>query len=100
MKVIVYVNWNEEEIITEKEYKKKLEERRTSKEDFEEYVEDYLSDYIEYHFRNKKESLSYAKVFHLTERERAEIVDGLRKSFKEQVEEELSNEWDEIEMDI
>ena len=100
MKVIVYANWREEEIITEKEYKKKLEERKTNKHDFEEYVSDYLSDDIECYLRDKGESLSYARVFNLTEKERAEIIDGMRESFKNQVEEDFSDEWEEIEIDI
>lgn len=100
MKVIVYANWEEEEIITEKEYKKRLEERKTSKRDFEEYVSNYLSDDIECYLRDKRESPSYARVFNLTDIERAEIIDGMRESFKDQVEEYFSNEWEEVEIDI
>ena len=100
MKVIVYANWEEEEIITEKEYKKRLEERKTSKRDFEEYVSNYLSDDIECYLRDKRESPSYARVFNLTEKERAEIIDGMRESFKNQVEQDLSEEWEEVEIDI
>lgn len=100
MKVIVYANWREEEIITEKEYKEKLEKLKTSKADFEEYVSDYLSDDIECYLRDKREPLSYARVFNLTEKERAEIIDGMREDFKNQVEEEFSEEWEEVEIDI
>lgn len=100
MKVFVYANWREEEIITEKEYKKRLEERKTSKRDFEEYVSDYLSDDIESYLRDKRERIDYARVFNLTEKERAEIIDGMRESFKNQVEEDFSNEWEEVEIDI
>ena len=100
MKVIVYANWREEEIITEKEYKKKLEERKANKYDFEEYVSDYLSDDIENYFEEKRERIDYARVFNLTEKERAEIIDGMRESFKNQVEQDLSEEWEEVEIDI
>ena len=100
MKVIVYANWRDEEIITEKEYKEKLEERKTDKGDFEEYVSNYLSDDIEDYLIEKRETLSYARVFNLTEKERAEIIDGMRESFKNQVEEEFSDEWEEVEIDI
>jgi hypothetical protein len=100
MKVIVYANWREEEIITEKEYKKRLEEIKTNKENFEEYVSDYLSDDIECYLRDKREPLSFARVFNLTEKERAEIIDGMREGFKNQAEEEFSEEWEEVEIDI
>ena len=39
MKVIVYANWREEEIITEKEYKKKLEERELAIDIREKYLD-------------------------------------------------------------
>lgn len=100
MKVIVYANWREEEIITEKEYKEKLEERKTNKHDFEEYVSDYLSDDIECYLRDKGEWIDYARIFNLTDKERAEIIDGMRESFKDQVEQDLSEEWEEVEIDI
>ena len=100
MKVIVYAHWREKEIITEKEYKKKLEELKTNKDNFEEYVSDYLSDDIECYLREKREPLSYARVFNLTEKERAEIIDGMRESFKNQVEQDLSEDWEEIEINI
>lgn len=100
MKIIVYVNWREEKIITEKEYKEKLEERITDKEDFKDYVSDYLSEDIECYLKEKNERVSYARVFNLTEKERAEIIDGMRESFKDQVEEDFSNEWEEVEIDI
>ena len=100
MKVTVYANWIEEEIITEKEYKKRLEELKTNKDGFEEYVSDYLTDDIESYLRDKREPLNFARVFNLTEKERAEIIDGMREIFKNQVEEDFSNEWEEVEIDI
>ena len=100
MKVNIYVNWREEEIITEKEYKERLEKSKTNKADFEEYVSDYLSDDIESYLRDKGEWPNYAKVFNLTDQERKEIIDGMRESFKNQVEEDFSNEWEEVEIDI
>lgn len=100
MKVIIYVNWREEEIITEKEYKERLEEKKTNKQDFKRYVSDYLSDDIECYLRERQEPLCYASVFNLTDKERAEILDGMREGFKNQVEEDFSEEWEDIEIDI
>ena len=96
----MYVNWRVEEIITEKKYKEKLEKLKTNKEDFEEYVSDYLSDDIECYLRDKNEPLTYARIFNLTEKERTEIINGMREGFKNQVEEDFSNEWEEVEIDI
>ena len=100
MKVIVYANWEEEEIITEKEYKKRLEEEKTNKYNFEEFVSNYLSDDIKCYLSNKRESITFARVFNLTEKERTEIIDGMREIFKNQVEEDFSNEWKEVEINI
>ena len=100
MKVIIYANWREEEIITEKEYKERLEKEKTNEHDFEEYASDYLSDDIECYLREKREPLDYARVFNLTEKERKEIIDGMREDFKYQVEGEFSNEWKKLEINI
>lgn len=102
MKVIVYANWIKKEIITEEEYKKKLEERKADRYDFKEYVSDFLSEDIENYLKEKGEGdlLSYARVFNLTDRERKEIIDGMRESFNNQVEEDFSEEWEEVEIDI
>jgi hypothetical protein len=100
MKVIIYVNWREEEVITEKEYKEKLEEMKTDKKSFERYVSDYLSDDIESYLRDKREPLCYASVFNLTEKERKEIIDGMREGFKNQVEEDFSEEWEDVEIEV
>lgn len=100
MKVVIYVDWREKKVITEKEYKEKLGKLKTNKDDFEEYVSNYLSDDIEFYLMERKEPLCFARVFNLTEKERAEIIDEMRASFKNQVEEDFSLEWEKIEIDI
>ena len=100
MKVIVYAHWEEEEIITEKEYKEKIEEIKTDKENFNDYKSSYLNDYIEEFIDNSPYPLSFETVFNLTEAERQKILDEIKKGYETQAEEDLSEEWEEVEIDI
>jgi hypothetical protein len=100
MKVIVYVNWREEEIITEKEYKEKMTEVKKDKEIFDDYKSSYLNDYIEEFIDKSPHPLNFETVFNLTEAERQKILDEVREGYENQVEEEFSDEWEEVEIDI
>lgn len=100
MKVIIYVNWREEEIITEKEYKEKIKEIKKDKENFDDYKSCYLNDYIEDFIDRSPYPLSFETVFNLTETERQKILNDIREGYENQVEEELSEEWEEVEIDI
>jgi uncharacterized protein YpmS len=100
MKVIVYANWREEEILTEKEYKEKIKEVKKDKENFNDYKSSYLNDYIEDFIERSPYPESFETVFNLTETERQKILDTLKEGYDAQVEEDFSDEWEEIEIDI
>ena len=100
MKVIVYANWREEEIITEKEYKEKIKETKNDKENFEDYKSSYLEDYIEDFLNRTSYAKNFETVFNFSETERQKILDELKEGYENQVEEDLSEEWEEIEIDI
>jgi hypothetical protein len=100
MKVVVYVNWREEEIITEKEYKEKIKEVKKDKENFEDYKNSYLEDYIEGFINRSSYAKNFETVFNFTETERQKILDEVKEGYENQVEEELSEEWEEVEIDI
>ena len=100
MKVIVYANWREEEIITEKEYKEKIIEVKKDKENFNDYKGAVLNDYIEDFIDSSPYPLTFETVFNLTETERQKILDEIKEGYENQVEEELSEEWEEVEIDI
>ena len=100
MKVIVYVNWSEQEVITEKEYKEKIKEVKKDKENFNDYKSSYLEDYIEDFIKSSHYPKTFETVFNLTEAERKKILDEVREGYETQVEEDLSEEWEEVEIDI
>ena len=100
MKVIIYVNWREEEIITEKEYKEKIKKLKESKEDFADYKSSYLNEYIEDFLSTSPYAENFATVFEFTEAERQKILDEVKEGYEKQVEEDFSDEWDEVEIDI
>lgn len=100
MKVVIYVNWRENEIITEKEYKEKIKEFKNNKENFDDYKSGYLSDYIEDFIDRSPYAKNFETVFNFTEAERQKILDEVKEGYEAQVEEELSEEWEEVEIDI
>ena len=100
MKVTIYVNWDEEEIITEKEYKERLKEAKKDKENFEDYKSSYLNEYIEEFIDRSSYPRNFETVFNLTEAERKKILDEVKEGYENQVEEDFSDEWEEVEIDI
>ena len=100
MKVVIYVNWNENEIITEKEYKEKIKEIKKDKEIFNDYKSTYLSEYIEDFIDKSPYPKNFETVFNLTEAEREKILEEVKEGYEAQVEEEISDEWEEVEIDI
>lgn len=100
MKVVVYVNWREEEIITEKEYKEKIKEVKKDEENFDDYKSSYLNDYIEDFIDASPYIKNFETVFNFTEADRQKILEDIREGYENQVEEEFSDEWEEVEIDI
>ena len=100
MKVFVYANWREEEIITEKEYKEKIKATKQDKETFDDYKSSYLNDYIEEFIDRSPYIKNFETVFNFTEAERQKILDEVKEGYETQIEEDYSEEWDEIEIDI
>ena len=100
MKVVIYVKWKYEEIITEKEYKEKVDEIKKDKENFDDYKNSYLNDYIEEFIDKSPYPPNFETVFNFTEAERQKILDEIKEGYERQVEEDLSDEWDRVEIDI
>ena len=100
MKVNIYVNWREEELITEKEYKEKIKEVKEDKGNFDDYKNDYLNDYIEEFIDKSPYAKNFETVFNFTEAERQKILDEIKTGYEVQVEEDFSDDWEEVEIDI
>ena len=100
MEVIVYANWRDEKIITEKEYKEILKTIKKDKENFDDYKSSYLNDYIEDFIDKSPYAKNFETVFNFTEAERQKILDEIKEGYEIQVEEEFSDEWEEVEIDI
>ena len=100
MKVNVYVNWRDEEIITEKEYKAKLKEIKEDKDIFDDYKGFYLNDYIEEFIDNSCYIKNLETVFNFTEAERKEILNEIKEGYENQVEEDMNDDWEEVEIEI
>ena len=100
MKVNIFVDWHEEEILTEKEYKERLDKVLADKEQYRDYECDYLEEHIEEWLDEHHCSRTFKNVFHFSEEERKEILDVCRKGYEETVKQNFSEDWDEIEIEI
>ena len=95
MKIKIYVNWDEGEILTEKEYgdvkKDKVADILNDEFDRAEYINDYLSNVKGY---------DYADLLFIDEEDRREVEDLATKYLAECVGEELDGLFKEIELEV
>ena len=103
MKIKVFVNWNDKEIISQKESEVKLASCLKDQDSYKDYHDTYLDDIIEEWLDDKNEvhlSEYYKKIFELSAEERAEIETKCRNRYEEQVKQDFSNDWDEVEIEV
>lgn len=95
MKIKIYVNWDECEILTEKEFDnfKKDKVAFTLNDEFDraEYINDYLCNVKGY---------DYADLLFMDEEDRREVEDSACKYLSECIGEELDKEYKEIELEV
>ena len=100
MEVNIYVNWRDERILTEKEYKEKIKAVKKDQENFDDYKSSYLNEYIEDFIDNSPYAEDFATVFNFTDTERQKILDEIKEGYEAQIEQDFSDEWEEFEIDI
>lgn len=101
MTINVFINWNDREILTETEYKAKLAEIKNDEINYEDYKDDCLSeeidDYITYTLDKAPTILN---AFNLTDEDKKNIFDNLRKNYEKQVEDDMETDWEEFEIEV
>ena len=103
MKVKIFVDWSRQEIMNQKEGEEKLASHLKDQADYEDYRTDYLNDIIEDWLKKHPTthySEFYKKIFDLSAEERAEIEAKCRESYKEQVEQDFFDDWEEVEIEV
>lgn len=92
MKVRIYVDWRNEEILMEKDYEErtKLVEKEFKQDCFLEYLECYLKD----------EDFTLSDVFNFDKEEREEIKKRILERCEEQAERDMENDFEMITLDI
>lgn len=95
MKIKIYVNWDEGEILTEKEFdnfkKNKVADILSDEFDRADYINVYLRDVKGY---------DYADLLFMDEEDRREVEDLATKYLAECVGEELGKEFKEIKLEV
>jgi hypothetical protein len=101
MKINIYVNWDNREVLTETAYKAKVAEIKNDETNYDDYKDDCLSeeigDYIQFTLDKVPTILN---VFNLTEEDKKNIFNNLRKNYEKQVEDDMETDWEEIEIDV
>ena len=103
MKVKIFVDWSKQEIMNQKEGEEELASHLKDQIGYEYYRTDYLNDIIEDWLKKHPTthySEFYKKIFDLSAEERAEIEAKCRESYKEQIEQDFFDDWEEVEIDV
>lgn len=89
MKVIVYVNWHEEEVISEKEYKEKIEKSAN------EYVESHadFADWLAEHYNSDA-------IWFMEEAEKEIVREEYREACQCWAEDEVNDYWKPYEIEV
>lgn len=89
MKVIVYANWNEREVISEKEYKEMIEKSA------EEYVESY-ADFADW----LNDNYHPDDIWEMSENDRNAVKEEYREVCHCSAEEEVNDYWKPYEIEV
>jgi hypothetical protein len=103
MKIKIFVDWTGARIMNQKEGEAELASHLNDKDNYEDYRGTYLNDIIEAWLKNHPTTHYtefYKKLFELSAEERAEIEAKCRESYKEQVEEDFFDDWEEMEIEV
>ena len=100
MKVKIFMDWRNETILTETEYKGRLIEALVDKEDYRYYETDYLEEHIKEWLDKHHCTHTLKDVFQMSEKERNEILNMCRNGYEEMVEQNFAADWEEIEIEV
>lgn len=100
MKVKIFIDWENREVMTETCAKKHLEEIKADKDNFNDFAADWLDDEIEDFLRDKNMPRTFSTIFQLSEKYRDEILANLRKSYERSVENDFNDDWEELEFEV
>ena len=91
MKANIYVNWNDEIVCSEKDYKERLEERAADYKEEMEALNDFLCNF---------KGLTQAEIFNLTPEQKEFVNAEFVTWCKCRAEEDMEEEWDKTELDL
>lgn len=89
MKVKIYVKWRHEEIINEKEFKEKVAQAVNNFKTDETYFIEWLND-----------NYNAFNVWEMSAEERAKILEEYAEVCQDWAEEEVADDWEEIEIEV
>ena len=91
MKANVYVNWNDEIVCSEKDYKERVEERAADYKEEMEALDEFLCEV---------KGLTQAEIFNFTSEQKEFVNTEFAAWCKRRAEEDMEEEWDKTELDL
>lgn len=98
MKIRLFVDWENERILKEKEYEEEAVEGAKDREEDEYAFAEFLDNYFNRNYGCKSEKL--VRLFNLNEEERKEILKLWKKDCLETIMNNLSYDYEEIEIEV
>lgn len=98
MKIKLYVDWTEAKILKEKEYEEEAVESAKDREEDEYAFEEFLDNYFNRNYGCKSEKL--VRLFNLNKEEREEILKLWKEDCLEATRNNLSYDYEEIEIEV
>lgn len=103
MKVKMYVNWNEKFIMTESEYLKMVEDEINEEVENTDAFSDFCEEQLDC-WSNSNYHFSKYELLTLEECKKTEVLEELRKDYKETIEENVKDDlkwnWEEYDLEI
>lgn len=96
MKIKVYVDWKNQEILSEKDYNE-FKDRKVN-----EIADNYFEDKYEFNEFLTDNDYDYADIFNMTDKEKEEVKEKWKAQCKDSAEEAFGDEYDydEIELEV
>jgi hypothetical protein len=97
----IFINWEDRDVLTETAYKAKVAEAKSDEINFDDYKDDFLKDEIEDYIKYTLHKIPNAEnIFNLTDKDRKNILDNLRKNYEKSIEDDMETDWEEFEIEV
>jgi hypothetical protein len=100
MKIKLYVDWQEEKILKEKECEEKILEDAKDREEDNYAFAEFLDNYLNQTYNYRGSTIAYVCLFNLSKEEREKIIELWKEDCLETARRDFNDYYEEIEVEI